>query len=115
MHESDNSFSSRHKTETSPFSVNFMEFPVKFDRICLSLPGSPLNKAGTSGAAKHINSRPFSSARRAIISAKSSIRFLKLKSISSISSLPASIFEKSSISLRSNKSDSPLFFTVFAY
>ena len=61
-----------------------------------------------------MNSSPFSKEHWAGIAAKSSSRAPRSKSSVSISSLPASIFERSRMSFRSASSDSPLARTLVA-
>ncbi len=86
-------------TVTSPASVNLIAFPVRLVRICRNRPGSPRSNSGTSVDIPQNNSSPFSCACTASVAAKSSSSLCRSKSRISKSSLPASIFEKSRMSL----------------
>ena len=99
---------------TSPSWVNFMALPARLVIIWRILPGSPFNFDGTSGSILQISSRPASAARIASSSAVSSTVVLKSKSIISMLSFPASILEKSRMSLISSKRFSPLLRTISA-
>ena len=93
------------ETTTSPRSVNLMALPAKFSSTWRNLAGSPKNRSGTSGATRYANSTPFSWARIPRIRMDSPIKSLSSKGISSSSSRPASILEKSRISLITDKSE----------
>ena len=96
------------RTETPPAEVNFSALPIRLVSICRSLPGSPCISAGTSRVALQANSSPFSAARKAYRSARSSSKSGRLKSIASSVSFFASILEKSRMSLMIDNSDSEL-------
>ena len=86
-------------SETSPFCVNLMALPTRLRTTCRSRRPSPVTHSGTSGAISQISSSALSSARKASVCSVSSRQFLRLKSTFSNSTLPASIFEKSRMSL----------------
>ena len=67
--------------------------------------------SGTSGRMRHASSRPFSCARGATIRRASPTVSRRLKAIVSSSSLRASIFEKSRMSLTSDSNESAASFT----
>ena len=94
-----NIFSNSVEKTISPFSVNLTELLARFVNICPTLNGSPIRFNGTSGEIAKTTSSPFCCAlyvtRLDTLSSTSS----RLKSIFSIVSIPASILEKSSISL----------------
>ncbi len=100
---------------TSPCAVNLIAFPIRLVIICRSRPGSPRNNAGTSGSIRQAISRPFLYACTASTSVMSSRVMRRSKSSVSNSNFPASILEKSRISLMIASSESPLFLMVFAY
>ena len=85
------------------------------ESICRSRPGSPRREGGTSASTRQTSSRPFSCALGASSSTTSSTVVGRSKSRISSSSLPASIFEKSRMSLMSDSRASPLFRTISAY
>ena len=96
-------------TPTSPWWVNLMALPTRLTMIWRRRPGSPLQQ----GRAPRVppgrsSSRPFSCAVTESISTVSSTVDRRSKSMSSSSSLPASILEKSSMSLMMVSSASPL-------
>ena len=95
-------------TETFPLTVNFNEFETKFIKICLNLVMSPLMKAGTSLAMVYCNDRFFSTAFEASKSNVSSIHLFNANDFFSNSILADSIFEKSKMSLITERSASPL-------
>ena len=85
---------------TPPSSVNLMALPTRFTRIWRRRPGSPTAGRGTSGRRRADGAPgPCRAARMASISATSSSRPRRSKASVSSSSLPASIFEKSRMSL----------------
>ncbi len=85
-----------------------MALPTKLTRICRSRPGSPRSRVGTSEATVPANSSPLSWARWASISSVSSTVLTRSKSRTSKLSLPASILDKSRISLMIARSVSAL-------
>ncbi len=97
--ESSPSSSSLTTRATSPSSVNFTALPRRLTRTCLMRPGSPLRAVGTSGFTRLAISKPFAWALSARSPTDSSTAALRSKSITSKSILPASIFEKSRMSL----------------
>ncbi len=92
-----------------------MALPARFTSVWRSLPGSPFTSHGMAGSNMQVISIPLSWALEASISTVSSNAVRRSKGISSRVSLPASIFEKSSISLISSRRFSPLLRTVSAY
>ena len=99
--------SRRTRTDTPPSSVNFSALATRFTSTCRSRPGSPRTTAGTSGWIAHASSRPLACARSASRSRLSSIVVARSNSMDSSSSWPASIFEKSRMSLMMVSSASP--------
>jgi len=97
---------------TSPSSVNLIAVPMRLTKPWRRRPGSPHNDDGTSGSTSIASSRPFSWARNAGRSIASSRVVRRSKSSVSISSLPASILEKSRMSLIRASKASPLFLMV---
>ena len=94
-------------TITSPRSVNLTALPTRFSRTWRSRPGSPADRAGTSGRPVAASSRPLACARSASSPTTSSTASRRSKSVTSSSSLPASILEKSRMSLMIASSASP--------
>ena len=86
-------------TEISPSSVNLRALLTKLLRICCMRNGSPMRFNGTSRDICWISSMCFSSARPKCSLMVWFTSASKLNCVDSISSLPASIFEKSSMSL----------------
>ena len=99
-------------TATSPSLVNLMALPTRFSSTCLSRVISPRATSGTSGATSQRSSSPFSSARTARVFSADSRLSRTSKSTDSRSSLPASILEKSRISLITVSKESADTFTV---
>jgi len=99
---------------TSPAVVNLIALPTRLTSICRSRAGSPRNASGTSAPTSAASSSPFSCARGPSRSATSSITPQRLKSITSSVIFPASIFEKSRMSLMTVNSASALWWTVIA-
>ena len=91
--------STRARIETSPAGVNFTALDPRLARTCPSRPGSPRSTAGTSGWQPTSSSIPFSWAGPLRTSALWSNTARTSKSTSSSSSFPASIFERSRMSL----------------
>ncbi len=87
------------RTTTSPASVNLMALPARLISTCRRRMGSPRTAAGTAGSSSQRSSSPLARARTPKISIVSSMISRRAKSICSSSSLPASIFEKSRMSL----------------
>ena len=102
-------------TAISPLSVNLMALPTRLITIWRSRLESPRTISGTSGATSHSNSSPFSSARTANVFSVDSKLSRRLKSSASRSIFPASIFEKSRMSLITVSRESPDIFTVSRY
>ena len=100
---------------TSPEGVNFTAFEARLSRICLMRPASPTSIAGTSGRQYAISSRPLACAASARRTASSSTRVRGLKGAGSRSTLPASSFEKSRMSLIRVSRASPAPLTPSAY
>jgi len=95
-----------------PCSVNLIAFPIKFTMICRNLKGSPTNMGGISSSIAAISSRPFFLACTINVPTVESSRSFIEKSIHSSFSCPASIFEKSRISLISVRSESAELLTI---
>ena len=84
-----------------------MALPSRLKRICRSRAGSPRTIAGTSGCRSQTSSSCFWRAGTAIIFTTSRTNSGRSKSISSSSSLPDSILEKSRMSLMTRNRVSP--------
>ena len=91
---------------TSPSSVNFTALFPRLTNICPTLNGSPCKAIGISAGISNKSSIFFSSVLIPIRLARLSNTSSSLNSISSISSFPASILEKSRISLIMPNNDS---------
>jgi hypothetical protein len=76
-----------------------MALPIRFESTWRIRPGSPRTKPGTSASTGTASSIPLASAALAKICSVSSSRERRSKSSASTSSMPASIFEKSRMSL----------------
>ena len=87
------------RTTISPLWVNLMALPMRLVRTWRTRPGSPLTIAGTERSMTAISSRPLACADPASRSTTSSTIARTSNSTSSISSFPASTFEKSRMSL----------------
>ncbi len=98
-------------TSTSPCSVNLMALPTRLSSTCRNRPGSPTRVSGTSGRIRQASSSPFSCARGATIRRASATVSRSPNSIASSSSLRASIFEKSRMSLITESRESAASFT----
>ena len=93
-------FSTRPAAMTiSPFWVNLTALPARLSRICPRRRGSPTRFTGTSGSMRKSSSRPFSSTLTVSRLARLSMTSSRWNSVFSMSSLPASILEKSRMSL----------------
>ena len=84
---------------TLPPAENLIALDTRLVRICPRRSGSPISRRGTSGATWKINCRLFSEARTSVMLAALSRTEVRLKLMVSTENLPASIFEKSRISL----------------
>ena len=106
--------SSRTSSRTDPRGVNFTALPSRLSRTCRSFCASPSTEAGRAGATVVTSwkSRPFSRARGSRFAAISPSNWGKWKGAGCSSSLPASIFERSSTSLIMRRRCSPLFWTI---
>jgi len=102
------SHSPRRRRVTLPACVNLMALPTRFVMTWRTRAGSPDTSAGTVSSMWTMNSRPPASARREITSTVSPTRSRGFQGMLSISSIPASIFEKSRMSLIRPSSVSPL-------
>ncbi len=94
-------------TTTSPPSVNLMALPTRLVKICRNRPGSPSTQVGTAACTKLTSSMPLVAAGSARISNTSSMARRSSKLMISSSILPASILEKSKISLMIDNSARP--------
>mmetsp|Transcript_11699 Transcript_11699/g.29195 ORF Transcript_11699/g.29195 Transcript_11699/m.29195 type:complete len:245 (+) Transcript_11699:559-1293(+) len=91
--------SSSTRRYTCPMLVNLMPLLRRFRKICLRRSGSPTTCVLVAGFMYEHISSPFSRALDATESTASSITCLRSKSIDTSSSLPASIFVRSRMSL----------------
>ena len=96
----------RRDTTISPCSVNLIALPTRLTRTWRSRPASPTSASGTSGATRQASSSPLEWARRARVCRVSSSASRREKGIGSRLSLPASILEKSRMSLMTVRSES---------
>ena len=96
-------------TITWPLSVNFTALPIKFVTIWRIRPTSPMNMAGKSGLMRTASSKSFSATRDDTNVATSSMASFILKGAGSSFNWPASIFEKSRISLMMVNNEVPDF------
>ena len=94
-------------TVTWPFSVNFTALLIRLVRIWRTRTGSPLTWSDSPASTFTFSARPLDSAWARGISAISWTRLVRLKSVRSRLSLPASILEKSRMSLMMDKRASP--------
>ncbi len=105
----------RRVTATSPRSVNLTALPSRLMSTWRSRPGSPRSADGTSGSTSAVSSRPLACGLQRRAGRRCPRRSLRRsKSRISSSSLPASILEKSRMSLMIVSSASALFCTVSA-
>ena len=95
------------RTTTSPADVNFTALVSKLRSTCRKRVGSPATHDGNSESTKQLSSSPLRCAGSAIKAAVSSASARGSKSTTSSASLPASILEKSRISLITVRSASP--------
>ena len=95
------------KILTPPLSVNFTAFPARLRRIWRNRPASPLKNCGISPLNSMRMEIPFSSTRSSSTSTTLSTSSFKSKGAFSKTSLPASILEKSRMSLMISKRASP--------
>src|ERR1022692_1265926 len=91
---------------TSPCPVNLIASPTRLTIISRSRVGSATTSSGTSGRMSQVSSRPFWWARKARVLMAGTKLSRSLNSMESSSSLPASILEKSRISLMMVSSES---------
>ncbi len=96
----------------SPRSVNFTALLTRFVRIWPRRSGSPRRPCGTEVGASARNSRPFSWAFCPVTVVTVEITSSSWNGVVSRSSLPASIFEKSRMSLMIPSSDVPALWTL---
>jgi len=99
--------SSAMATFTTPRDVNLMALPVRFTRICSSRSTSPCSSPPTSGAGAMTSSRSFSPRLALMMLARLSSMASSCNGASSMSSRPASILEKSRMSLMMVCSERP--------
>ena len=102
-------------TEIAPASVNLTALPIRLCRICRSRLGSARTWDGRSPAIWQSSFRPLDLADSACISTVSRARVRRSKSICSKSRWPASIFEKSRMSLMMRSSERAERWMVSAY
>jgi hypothetical protein len=100
--------SRRTTTTTSPSSVNFTALPTRLRSTCRNRAASPVISGGTSESIRQPSSRSLSAAWVATSSSADSTHSRSSKGRRSSSSLPDSIFEKSSTSSITRKRTSPL-------
>ena len=96
----------RTRTTTSPCAVNLMALPTRLMSTWRSRVASPCTCSGTSGAMSMTSSSPFSAARVATLRQAAATVARSASGSRSSVSLPASILEKSRMSLRMASSDS---------
>ncbi len=84
---------------TSPAAVNLIALPSRLRQIWRIRPGSPRSTVGTSGSISSRSAKPLSRARGATIAVTRSRTVLRSKSMQSSSSRPASIRDRSRMSL----------------
>ena len=99
-------------TRISPRSVNFTALFTRLVMIWPRRSGSPSSAVGTSSATSTRNSSPLSWAFWAVRVVTEAITSSSEKSVVSMSSFPASILEKSRISLMMPSSDVPALWTL---
>ena len=95
-------------SDTCPASVNLIALPSRLRRIWRSRVTSPTTTRGVPGRMSPTSSRPFSVARAAMSSSAASTHSWRSNGAASRSIRPASIFEKSRMSLMIVSRDSPL-------
>jgi hypothetical protein len=88
-----------HSITTSPRSVNLIALVVRFETTWRRRDGSPRTRLANVGGTSQTSSKPLSWACGASTSATSSATARRSNSTCSIGILPASIFEKSRMSL----------------
>ena len=93
------SATSRAARLTSPAAVNLIALPSRLRQIWRIRPGSPRSPVGTSGSISSRSARPLSRARGATMAITRSRTVLRSKSMLSSSSRPASIRDRSRMSL----------------
>ena len=98
----------------SPVSVNFTALLSRFSRIWRMRLASPTAVSGVSGAMSYATSRPFVAATGPIRSTTDSMLARRSNGARSSSMRPASILEKSRMSLMIESRASPLLATVAA-
>ena len=96
------------RSSTVPTSVNLSALPIRLSRIWRSRIGSPRSHCGTFGSTSLSSERPSSCARRSSSSTSECTISRRSKSTDSKPILPASIFEKSRMSLMMASSASAL-------
>ena len=99
----------------SPDGVNFIALPTMFTRIWRMRSASATTCSGTSGATRYVSSRPLRCAGSANICAVSATSSRTANGCGLSSSLPASIFEKSRMSLMMWSSASAEVLTISRY
>ncbi len=87
------------RSDTSPAVVNLMALPIRLTSTWRSLPASPKKERGRSGGSEQAISRPLRWAPSAQNSLTSSARSRRSKTAAESSIRPASILEKSRMSL----------------
>ena len=102
-------------TNTSPVSVKLIAFPTRLMMTFRILVVSPRRDWGTSGSTWFTRSIPFTSAEKSIICKVSLSMSRSWKGWGFTSSLPASILEKSRMSLMRKSSESAEDWTTFWY
>ena len=100
---------------TSPWAVNLMALPTRLDNACAMRAGSPRTTAGTSAAMWCVRRRFFSRTGAANNCVTLATRERRSKATDSISILPASILEKSRMSLMIFSRPSPEVLMVCTY
>ncbi len=101
--------------DTRPASVNFSALSSRFTSTWRSRMGSPTRPSGTSSGTRKAKPRPFSSARCTNMVCRVDRRLRRRNTWLSSSTMPASILEKSRMSLMSASSDSAEFCAASRY
>ncbi|MNN16562.1 hypothetical protein D3C81_1297060 [compost metagenome] len=106
---------SRALTTTSPCGVNLMALPARLVSTWRSRPGSPSRVCGSAGSTSSTSSRPLACARMACARMVSCSSWRRSKGMLSRVSMPASIFEKSRMSLMMHSRASAEALTISRY
>ncbi len=100
--------SAKTRSETEPRSVNLIAFDSRLLRICPSRCGSVSMRSGVPGSIRAVSARPFSRAIGAMVSSSASTVLATRTGRGSTCIVPASIFERSRMSLISARRSWPV-------